>query len=32
MGLFGWWTHFTYDRLTPEQVNHYEEYLGPVKE
>ena len=32
MGLFGWWTHFTYDRLTPEQVNHYEEYLGPVKD
>mmetsp|Transcript_25563 Transcript_25563/g.31925 ORF Transcript_25563/g.31925 Transcript_25563/m.31925 type:complete len:124 (-) Transcript_25563:674-1045(-) len=32
MGLLGWWTNFSYDRLTLEQVNHYEEYLGPREE
>lgn len=32
MGLFGWWTNFSYERLTLEQVNHYQEYLGPIEE
>ena len=32
MGIFGWWTDFSYNYLTPEEVNHYEEYLGPLEE
>ena len=28
MGFFAWFMHVSYDFVTPEEVNYYEEYLG----
>jgi hypothetical protein len=32
ISVVGWFTYLGYDTMTMEQVNHYEEYLGTVKE
>lgn len=30
MAMVGWFTLFSKDYMTLEQVNYYEEYLGPL--
>ena len=30
MGIVGWWTYFEHKKISLEEVNHYEEYLGPI--
>lgn len=32
MSVISWFTYMGYRRLTLEDVNHYEEYLGPLEE
>ena len=32
MALLGWWTLLTYKHLSRDDVDFYEEYLGPVAE
>lgn len=32
MCIFGWFTFMSYDYVTLDEVDHYEEYLGTVEE